>query len=717
MDANCQSSAAAGGPSASTSRLPQIDASLRRATEWLWQRQESDGYWCAILEGDSILESETILLDAYLGRLNHPRVEKAARALELSQSAEGGWGMYPGAPIEISASVKAYFALKLCGRPADAPHMVRARQAIRAAGGADRVNSFTRFYLALLDQLDYAFCPAVPPEAVLLPKWLPINLYRISAWSRTMVVPLAIMWAHRPVRAVSREQGIEELFLEPPHRWPALRSPGLPPEPRFFSWETLFRWGDKFAKFLERNRIRPLRGLAMRHAEEWMLSRFVDSDGLGAIYPPIVWSRIALECLGYDAHSLEVRYCDQQLDDLVYDSEDGLHVRVQPCKSPVWDTTIAIRALDAAGVSTDDPHLQVATDWLLSKQVTRDGDWAQRTRVEPGGWFFEFHNAFYPDIDDTIMALMALRTQWQAGSDEAGTEQIHNAEGARSAASASQPCTNRQHRIQVAAQKAIAWVLAMQNRDGGWGAFDRDNDAEFLCAVPFADHNAMIDPSTPDITARVLEMLADWGYRPGHPAVDRAIAYVRRTQESDGSWFGRWGVNHIYGTWQVLVGLARIGISPCDQSIRSGVAWLESVQQASGGWGETPASYDDPAARGRGPATASQTAWALLGLIAAGAADTPAVHRGVEYLLRTQNGEGTWQETEFTGTGFPRVFYLRYHMYPHYFPMLALGMYGRSIGGATWNREQSQHRSVWPRLVRERVGGDMESSLVAGKHS
>jgi squalene-hopene/tetraprenyl-beta-curcumene cyclase len=289
------------------------------------------------------------------------------------------------------------------------------------------------------------------------------------------------------------------------------------------------------------------------------------------------------------------------------------------------------------------------------------------------------------------MALMALRTQLGENNDV----QVARLD---SLASARQWVSQHQ-RIATAAEKGLAWTLAMQNRDGGWGAFDRDNDAEFLCAVPFADHNAMIDPSTPDITARVLEALADWDYKPGHPAVDRALAYLLRTQESDGSWFGRWGVNHIYGTWQVLVGLARMGTAASHPAVRRGAEWLESVQQTSGGWGETPASYDDPAQRGRGPATASQTAWALLGLIAAGRAATPAVKRGVEFLLRMQNNDGTWLEDEFTGTGFPRVFYLKYHMYPHYFPMLALGMYGRANWGHDWNRGQSHHRSLWPRLA------------------
>ncbi len=690
MDANLHLSLTDGlAPGSLTGQV--MNQSLARATSWLLQRQAPEGYWCAILEGDSILESELILLDAYLGRMDHPRVEKAARALELSQSVDGGWGMYPGAPIEVSASVKAYFALKLCGRPASAPHMQRARQAIRAAGGADRVNSFTRFYLALLGQIDYAHCPAVPPEAVLLPKWLPINMYRISAWSRTMVVPLAIMWASRPVRHVPREHGIDELFINLPHRWPALRSPGLPPEPKLFSWETLFRWGDRLAKFLENNRVRPLRGLAMRRAERWMLDRFVDSDGLGAIFPPIVWSRIALECLGYNRNSAEVRYCDEQLDVLIRDADDGSHLRVQPCESPVWDTTIAMRALDMAGLVNADPHMQAATNWLLDKQVSRKGDWAERTQVEPGGWFFEFHNEFYPDIDDTIMALMALRTQ-------VGESTTVQAVRADSMASACNWLENN-NRIRSAADRGVKWIVAMQNSDGGWGAFDRDNDAEFLCAVPFADHNAMIDPSTPDITARVLEALADWDYTMGNAVVDRAIAYIRQTQESDGSWFGRWGVNHIYGTWQVLVGLARIGYPLQDPMMQRGADWLESVQQACGGWGETPASYDDPAYRGQGKVTASQTAWALLGLIAAGRTDSPAVQRGVNYLIDQQNDAGTWDETEFTGTGFPRVFYLRYHMYPHYFPMLALGTFARSAWGKDWNQYSKQHRSVWPRLV------------------
>ncbi len=672
---------------------------LGKANSWLLERQCASGYWCATLEGDSILESEYVLLQAYLGQLNSTNVTAAAKALELSQCEHGGWAMYPGGPLEISASVKAYFALKLAGRSPDEPHMVRAREAIRAAGGADRVNSFTRFYLALLGQIGYEFCPAVPPECVLLPKWLPINLYRISAWSRTMVVPLAVMWAHRPQRQLATEQGIRELMVRPPEEWPALRSPCLPPQPRLISWETFFRLADRLAKFLEQRRLRPLRQLALARAEQWMVNRFVDSDGLGAIYPPIVWSRIALDCLGYDPMSPEVRYCDEQLEVLLYQPDGADHLRIQPCQSPVWDTTLAMRALDCAGVEPSDPHMRAATDWLLTKQVTRRGDWAERVKVDPGGWFFEFHNEFYPDIDDTIMALMALRTQTTVSrnTDTVTSERFGSLDEAK--IHVSRQLDQEQASIQAAVKRGIDWVVALQNSDGGWGAFDKDNDANFLCAVPFADHNAMIDPSTPDITARVLEALADWGWTQGQQAVDRAVRYLRATQEADGSWFGRWGVNHIYGTWQVLVGLRAVGVSSQDAVLRNGATWLEQMQQPCGGWGESAASYDDPEQRGRGPTTASQTAWAILGLLAVHGPMNPSVLRGVDFLLRTQNKHGTWDESEFTGTGFPRVFYLRYHMYPHYFPMLALGSFAKQMWGAHWTCQLKSRRQVWPRIV------------------
>lgn len=617
----------------------QLDEAIERASQWLLSQQRDDGHWCGELEGDSILESEYILLLAYLGRERSDDALAAARCLLDQQLPSGGWAMYPGGDLEVSGSVKAYFALKLTGHDPNAEYMQRAKAAIRNAGGADAINSFTRFYLALLGQISYDHCPAVPPELILLPDWSPINIYRMSAWSRTIVVPLSIMWAHRPVRQIESERGIGELFLYPPEQWPELRCPGLNQQRRWFTWEFFFRSADRTLKTLERHGIKPLRAHALRKATRWMLERCQDSDGLGAIFPPIIWSVVALKCLGYADDSPEQLANLAELDKLKV--REGDRVWLQPCLSPVWDTGITLRALAATGYAAEDESLSRGIQWLLDREIRTLGDWSRRIRCEPGGWAFEYRNRFYPDIDDTIMALMALRETNASGS-------------------------------QRAVDRAIGWTLAMQNRDGGWGAFDRDNDAEFLCRVPFADHNAMIDPSTPDITGRVLEALASWGISRGHTAVERAIAYIRRTQEPDGAWFGRWGVNYIYGTWQVLGGLIAAGVPQNDPTIRRGAQWLLDHQQPGGSWGESADTYAQPELRGRGKATPSQTAWALLGLIAAGYAQSTAVQQGVQYLLDTQSLDGTWDETEFTGTGFPRVFYLRYHYYRVYFPLMAL---------------------------------------------
>jgi squalene-hopene/tetraprenyl-beta-curcumene cyclase len=700
-------------PSPGADRLNEsMRVAMQRTCQWLWQRQHGDGHWCAELEGDTILESEYVLLLAWLGQSSCPRARQAARYIEQQQNESGGWSLFPGGPLDTSVSVKAYFALKLTGTPAEAPHMRRAREAIRAAGGADRVNSFTRFYLALLGQIPFHLCPAVPPELILLPDWFPINIYRLSSWSRTIVVPLSIVWALAPVRQLDVQQGgIAELFLQPPEKWPPLRSPGSRPARHPFTWETFFRGTDRLLKRCERLRLRPFRRLAIGRAESWILERFEESDGLGAIFPPIIWSIIALKALNYSDDDPALRECHQQLEALILDdspnSSSTLHgtdapglpaIRLQPCKSPVWDTTLALRALltarcirgeairdeptgdgavQEASAEEDTSRIQRAVAWLLEREVRTVGDWHRRAPVEPGGWYFEYRNRFYPDVDDSIMAMMAL------GAARKGCP-FPSEPGARSEADgrmteSGDSILPSSSSIDQARDRAARWVLALQNRDGGWGAFDRDNDAEFLCHVPFADHNAMIDPSTPDITARVLEALADWGMAPEDPAVVRAITYVRRTQEADGSWYGRWGVNHIYGTWQVLVGLAAMGISPRDPAMQRGAQWLLGCQQASGGWGESPLSYADPAWRGRGTATASQTAWALLGLLAADCHDREAIRRGVQFLLTMQREDGGWDEPEFTGTGFPQVFYLRYHMYPIYFPLLALAQAASSL--------------------------------------
>ncbi len=611
-------------------------AAADRARDCLLARQRPDGHWVGELQGDTILESEYVLLLAFLGREGEPQVKKAANYILRQQTADGAWSIYPEGPPELSASVKAYFALKLAGHDLDAPHMARARDVIRGLGGAGRCNSFTKFYLALLGQLPYASCPSVPPEMVFLPRWAYVNLYAMSSWTRTIVVPLSIFSAHKPVRELPPRLGVRELFVEPPEapRWPC------PPTDRLLSWTNFFLGVDWLYKKLE-PWLGPLRRAAVGRAADWMLTRFVDSDGLGAIFPPMIYTVVALRCLGRPDDAAEVLWAMKQLEDLII--EEGDTLRLQPCLSPVWDTALTLNALALAG-GAPRAAVEKGVRWLLEREVRRPGDWSlSNPGLEPGGWFFEYRNGFYPDTDDTAMALMALaRTGHARGP---------------------------------AAERGLRWLLGMQNRDGGWAAFDRDIDREVLTKVPFADHNAMLDPSCPDITARVLEALGLYGYRAGNGQVDRALAFLRRTQESAGGWPGRWGVNYVYGTWQVLAGLESVGIDRDDPMVRRAVAWLKQVQQPGGAWGESCKSYDDPRCAGQGTATASQTAWALLGLMAAGEHDSPEVRAGIDWLVATQRPDGAWHEGPFTGTGFPKVFYLKYHLYPLYFPLMALARY------------------------------------------
>jgi squalene-hopene/tetraprenyl-beta-curcumene cyclase len=639
---------------------------IRRTRRWLLSQQQEDGSWCAELEGDTILESETVLMLAFLGREQSPLAQRAAAYLIEKQLPEGGWAKYPGGKLDVSGSVKAYFALKLTGHDPTANFMQRAARAIRKHGGADRVNSFTRFYLALLGQISYEHCPAVPPELALLPKWFPVNLYAMSAWSRTIVVPLSIVAALEPIRRIEEHRGIRELFLQEPEQWPPLRCPGLPGGTGWLSWDHFFRVINWLLKFGQRKGLMFWRKRAVEAARSWMLARFQKSDGLGAIFPPVVFSVVALKALGFVDDSPEVVECLRQLDRLTIEDAESGTMRLQPCLSPVWDTGLVMRALALAGVRAHDPAIVRAANWLRGRQTTAPGDWAQTVDAPAGGWYFEYANEFYPDVDDTAMSLMALQTLFRDQA-EIGAEP-------------SLSSTGLPFRESVAAiERGLRWMLVMQNRDGGWGAFDRDNDCHFLCYVPFADHNAMIDPSTPDLCGRVLEALGKLGRRLGDPHVDRAVEFVRRTQEPDGSWFGRWGVNYIYGTWQALTGLVEVGVPQDDPVVVAGAKWLLAHQHPNGGWGESPHSYERPELRGQGQTTASQSAWAVLGLIAAGMSDHPAVLRGIRYLAQTQNHDGTWDESQFTGTGFPCVFYLRYHYYPIYFPLMALAQWARHI--------------------------------------
>ena len=661
-----------------------IFATIDSTASWLLARQASDGHWRGPLEGDTILESEYILVLAWAGRMQRPEIAGAVQRILNLQLPGGGWAIHPGGPVDVSASVKAYLALKLTGHDQHSEPLCRASGAIERAGGPWAVNSFTKFYLALLGQMSYADCPAVPPEMVLLPDWFPVNLHRVSAWSRTMIVPLSLMWAFKPVREIAPERGISELFASQVGR------NGPVPVGGSGGWARFFRGVDWLLKACDNVGFRPLRSRAVAACRRWMLERFDGSDGLGAIFPPIVWSILALRAMGCDDDSAEVQECWRQLDLLVEHEPDGT-TRLEPCRSPVWDTAISLRALsdaatagrrlssgrDAVDLSLScaddfaDP-LVAAVDWLLDREIRRPGDWTHDAAgVVPSGWCFQYSNRFYPDVDDTAMVLIALST-WLDSL----------------AAGCDSPSVARLARVQAAIGRAVPWLESMQSADGGWGAFDRDNNMELLCKVPFADHNAMIDPSSPDLTGRVLEAYGKLGLRAGHPSVDRAIAYLRASQEADGSWFGRWGVNYVYGTWQAIEGLRSVGLPAVDPAVAAGADWLARHQQSCGGWGETPESYADRSLAGCGTPTASQTAWAVAGLVAAGRHDSREARRGVQWLATHQSADGSWDESEFTGTGFPKVFYLRYHYYPIYFPLMALARFSQAAACSRDVRER-----------------------------
>jgi squalene-hopene/tetraprenyl-beta-curcumene cyclase len=671
-------------------------AAIERSRDCLLHQQDASGFWVGELEGDTILESEYVLLLAYLGQADSLTARRCANYILKKQLPGGGWAIYPGGPLEVSASVKAYWALKITGHAPEAEYMLRAKAAILAAGGAEQVNSFTRYYLALLGAISYDKCPAVPPEVILIPNWCPFNIYEMSAWSRTIIVPLSLLWAFRPQHDLPAEHNIRELFVNSPEQLPATMGASSVVDalkkPTWINWDRLFRGVDLALKLGESWGLLPFRQRAIRRAAEWMEARFADSDGLGAIFPPIIWSVIALKCLGHADDSPLVRAALTELEKLSIREDET--IRLEPCRSPVWDTAIATIALCDSGMPADSPAISTAVNWLLSKEVKTTGDWTARSaNKQPGGWFFEFNNRFYPDVDDTAMVLIALTrtlaatdlSDWLAeylmtdGTPGTGpgieVSTVFAQRGADGKSALSQ--IEQLQPVLASISRGVRWIAGMQNRDGGWGAFDRDNDREIFTRVPFADHNAMIDPSTADLTARVLEMFAGLAMTTEHPIARRALDFIWKNQEADHCWFGRWGVNYIYGTWQTLVGLLSVGVPSADPRLRRAVAWLKTHQHESGGWGESVASYDDPRLRGQGKPTASQTAWALLGLCAAGEIDSAAVEAGVQYLLDTQRDDGGWDETDFTGTGFPKVFYLRYHLYCLYFPLMALSRVAR----------------------------------------
>jgi squalene-hopene/tetraprenyl-beta-curcumene cyclase len=636
-------------PSAPQLRFGKIDdlasrvaAAIDGCRNRLFSQQHEDGYWCGELEADSTLESDYILMHTLLGTGDPERYQKCANYILRHQNEDGGWPIYNGGPSNISASVKAYFSLKLAGYKPNHPVLERARHKILELGGVTKVNTFTKIYLCFLGQYDYDAVPAIPPEIVLFPNWFWFNIYEISSWSRAILVPLSIVYAKKPFKKIPEEMHINELFVGGRDK-SRMR---LEWSQKVVSWRNFFLVLDRLVHWFEAVHIRPLRSIALKKAEKWMLERFEMSDGLGAIYPAMLNAIIALRCLGYSLDDPQMIRALDEFEKLGI--EEGDTFRMQPCKSPVWDTAYALFALGEAGVPPDDPRMVKAADWTLQKQVRNPGDWAVNNKKgKPAGWYFEFNNEFYPDVDDSAMVAIGL-------------SKVEHPNG-------------RYQRESV--QRAIDWIFSMQCKNGGWASFDKDNDRMVFQHIPFADHNAMLDPPTVDITGRILEMLATYGYDKNHRAVKKALKFIRDEQEADGSWFGRWGVNYVYGTALVLRGLEAMAIDHHEPYIQQAAEWIRMVQNPDGGWGETCGSYDDPNTKGIGPSTPSQTAWAVMGLLAANDTRSDSVARGIAYLLKTQKKDGSWDEPWYTGTGFPRVFYLMYHLYREYFPLIALTTY------------------------------------------
>ncbi len=622
--------------------IEDLDEAIEKAVDWLLERQSPEGWWWAELESNVTITAEHLFLTHILGIGSQELWEKIARYILSEQRPEGFWANWHGGPGELSTTVEAYVALKMAGVDPDSPEMQVAREWILRQGGVEKTRVFTKIWLALLGEWPWEATPMLPPELVLLPAWFPVNLYSFASWARGTILPLAILRVLKPVFPIPEHARIDELF--PRGRDNADLS--LPRKRS--SWGRFFYAADKVLRAYERVHIKPLRKRALKAAEEWIVAR-QEADGCwGGIQPPWVYSLIALYALGYSLESPVMRKGLTGFERYAIEDERGF--RLQSCISPVWDTGLAAIALRDAGLPADHPALLKAGNWLLSEQIFVGGDWQVKCKARPGGWAFEFDNNCYPDTDDTAVVMMALL----------GIDLPERAKD-------------------FAISRGLEWLLGMQSKNGGWGAFDRNNTKAFLREIPFADFGEIIDPPSVDVTAHIVECLGRLGYRRGFRPLDRALAYLFREQEEDGSWFGRWGVNHIYGTGAVLPALQAVEFPMDDPRVRRAVDWLRERQNDDGGWGEDIMSYHQKELRGRGPSTASQTAWALLALISAGEARSEAVRRGIEYLIKTQREDGTWDEPYFTGTGFPTDFMIRYHLYRHYFPLMALGRYRKEV--------------------------------------
>ena len=621
-----------------------LDRHIDLATQALLACQRADGHFLFELEADATIPAEYVLLRHYLAEPVDAALEAGIAAyLRRIQGAHDGWPLFRDGEFDMSATVKAYFALKMIGEDPQAGHMRRAREAIRSRGGAERSNVFTRSLLALYGVVPWRAVPVMPVEIMLLPKWFPFHLDKISYWSRTVIVPLLVLMAKKPRARNPKGVTIDELFLAPPQM--------LGPTPKApqqkASWFWFFRAVDNILRAAEPLFPKRTRRHAIDRAVAWVGERLNGEDGLGAIYPAMANSVMMYDALGFPADHPRRAIARKSVEKLlvVHDGE----TYCQPCVSPIWDTGLACHALLEAGGENAVVQVERGLDWLVPMQVLDvRGDWsARRPDLRPGGWAFQYANPHYPDVDDTAVVAMAMDRMQNLGRGN----------------------------YRSAIGRAREWVVGMQSRNGGWGAFDADNDYYYLNNIPFADHGALLDPPTEDVSARCLSMLAQLGDTRS-PAAVRAIDYLRRTQASDGSWYGRWGMNYVYGTWSVLCALNAAGIPGDAPEMRRAIGWLAAIQNEDGGWGEDGSSYRlDYRGYEKAPSTASQTAWALLGFMAAGDADHPAVARGIKYLARTQEADGFWDEPRYTATGFPRVFYLRYHGYSKFFPLWALARY------------------------------------------
>jgi squalene-hopene/tetraprenyl-beta-curcumene cyclase len=619
-----------------TTEVPGLTGAASAAVEaargHLLGLQSPEGWWKAELETNVTMDAEDLLLREFLGIRSAEETKEAARWIRSQQRDDGTWANFHGGPADLSTTIEAYVALRFAGDPVDAPHMRRAAGYAREAGGIEGSRVFTRIWLALFGQWSWDDLPVMPPELMFLPSRVPLNVYDWACWARQTIVPLTILGSLRPVRGL-------------PFDLPELRA-GRAPARAVTGWGRAFNALDRVLHVYEKRPVRPLRTAAMRRAADWIIAR-QEADGCwGGIQPPWVYSLMALHELGYGLDHPVIRRGLDGLDRFTIRDEKGR--RLEACQSPVWDTVLAMNALGDAGAPPDDPALHRAARWILDEEVRGPGDWSvRRPDTPPGGWAFEFDNDVYPDTDDTAEAILALR---KVSLPEAGAP----------------------------IERAIRWLNGMASRDGGFGAFDADNTRELCTKLPFCDFGAVIDPPSADVTAHVVEALAKEGLAES-TVVKRAVVWLLKAQEADGSWFGRWGANHVYGTGGVVPALIAAGVRPDKPAIRRAVTWLEQHQNEDGGWGEDLRSYDDPAWIGRGASTPSQTAWALLALLAAGER-SPAVDAGVQWLVDNQRPDGNWDEDHFTGTGFPGDFYINYHLYRLVFPISALGRY---LGGAT----------------------------------